>query len=74
VLLVSSSIERVSIADGAATIRGFGLVNGARGYRFTAIVVDGGPDMFGITIQRPDGRVVYQRQQSAQRGELHIVE
>jgi CSLREA domain-containing protein len=72
-LLVATTIERVTIADRTATVEGAAMVNGMHGYHFTAVVVDGSPDEFGITIRRPDGTIRYQRQQTVKEGALRIV-
>lgn len=58
--LASTSLTNVSVIGGTMTINGLGTVNGAAGFSFTATVVDGTPDRFGIVIRRvPSGAVYY---------------
>jgi len=56
---VSSAISTYSASGGTMTIAGLGSVNGAGGYTFTATVVDGSPDSFGIVVRRMDGSVYF---------------
>jgi len=57
--LLSTQIESVTLSGKTATITGVGTVNGAAGYRFINVVTDGTPDVFGVTIYRPDGALFY---------------
>ena len=56
---VSSSLTNASVTGGTMIIDGTGTVNGAHGYTFTATVVDGAPDRFGIVIRRVSNGSVY---------------
>jgi hypothetical protein len=55
----SSSVSAVAFDGGVVTIEGIGTVNGVGGYPFTATVIDGAADAFGIVIRRPDGTVYF---------------
>lgn len=61
----STAITAVSVTEGSATISGTGTVNGVAGYTFTATVVDGAPDKFGITIKKANGTIHYNAASSA---------
>jgi len=56
---VSTGINAVNFSGSTASISGTGTVNGAAGYTFTAMVTNGAPDSFGITIKKPDGTTYY---------------
>jgi hypothetical protein len=56
---LSTGITSATLSGNTATISGTGTVNSVAGYTFTAIVTNGSPDSFGITIRRPDGSVYY---------------
>jgi hypothetical protein len=47
---VSSVITSVNVSGNTVTIEGIGTVNRVGGYTFTAIIIDGSPDRFGIEI------------------------
>ena len=53
--LVSTEITSVSISNNTAIIPGKGKVNGVAGYVFTATIVDGSPDKFGLSINKLNG-------------------
>jgi CSLREA domain-containing protein len=72
-LVVATKIESMSAAGDTATIEGIGFVNGKAGHRFTATIVDGRPDTFGIVVRKPDGRVLYDHRQAATEGNLRIM-
>jgi hypothetical protein len=57
--LVSTQILSVDVSGDTATITGIAAINGVAGYRFVAIVQNGAPDAFGITITRADGSLFY---------------
>jgi Abnormal spindle-like microcephaly-assoc'd, ASPM-SPD-2-Hydin len=57
--LVSTEITSVSISNNTAIITGKGKVNGVAGYVFTATIVDGSPDKFGLSINKLNGTPVY---------------
>ena len=59
-LFDSTKITEVSVTGNMAKIKGQGKVNQAKGYTFEALVVDGKPDKFGITIWKPNGALHYQ--------------
>ena len=60
IYFVSTQITTLSISSGnVATISGKGKVNGVEGYTFTAIVSNGAPDQFSISIRNPDGSLLY---------------
>lgn len=69
---VSSQITAATVNGNVATITGTGTVNGSPGYTFTATVIDGALDRFGITILRLDGTLYYQYTQSIAGGDLII--
>jgi hypothetical protein len=52
-------VTKLSIAGSSATVEGAGTINGIGGYTFTATVIDGAPDGFGIVIRRVDGATYY---------------
>jgi len=56
----STKVSGVTVNGATATIKGEGTVNKASGYTFEAVVVDGAPDQFGITIWKPTSGVHYQ--------------
>jgi hypothetical protein len=70
--LLSTQIQSVEVSGKTATIKGVGTLNGAAGYRFVNVVTDGSPDVFGITIYRPDGTLFYSYSQNAIGGGLTI--
>jgi PKD repeat protein len=57
--LVSTEIQSVVVSGDTATISGTAAINGVAGYRFVAVVQNGAPDAFGITINRADGSLFY---------------
>lgn len=57
---ISTSITAITVVGNTVTITGEGTVNGAPGYRFTAIITDGNYDTMGITIYNQDGTVYFQ--------------
>lgn len=63
--LVSTGITNVTVSGKTATITGTGTVNGTTGYTFTATVIDGSPDQFGITITKSNGSLYYSAATSA---------
>lgn len=56
---VSTGITSAAVSGNTAVINGTGTANGAGGYTFTAVVTDGAPDSFGITVRKPDGSAYY---------------
>jgi hypothetical protein len=56
---VSTSITMMAINGSTVTISGVGTVNGTAGYTYSATVVIGSTDRFGLTIRRADGTVFY---------------
>jgi hypothetical protein len=72
-ILNSTKITGVSVTGTTGRIKGEGSVNQAKGYTFEAVVVDGAPDQFGITIWKPNGVLHYKAATSAlSGGELGI--
>jgi hypothetical protein len=59
-LFGSTKIKEISVTGTTAKIKGEGTVNHKKNYTFEAIVVDGSPDQFGITIWKPNGVLHYQ--------------
>jgi hypothetical protein len=57
--VVSKKIKEVTVSEGTVTISGTAEVNNKHGYTFTATIVDGKKDSFGIVIRKPDGSVQY---------------
>ena len=56
---MSTEITEVSVTGNTHTISGSGKVNDAEGFTFVAQVIDGVPDIFGITIYKPNGSIHY---------------
>jgi beta-lactam-binding protein with PASTA domain len=57
--LVSTSVPSINEDGNVYTVSGSGKVNGVKGYTFTATVVIGMPDSFGIVIKKANGSVVF---------------
>ena len=54
IILISTSITKISASDGVVTIDGAGDVNGNSGYTFAVAVKDNSPDEMSITIFQSD--------------------
>ncbi len=52
---LSTGITEITVSQGNAAVKGAGTVNGAQGFTFEALVVDGSPDKFGFTIRDANG-------------------
>jgi hypothetical protein len=46
-------------AGGTATVQGAGKVNGASGYTFRLVAIDGKPDAMRLQVWSPSGAIVY---------------
>ena len=57
--LLSTRITEVVVSSNKVSISGEAKVTGKRGYTFTATVVDGKKDSFGIVIRKPNGTTYY---------------
>jgi beta-lactam-binding protein with PASTA domain len=57
--LVSTSVASINESNNVYTLSGSGRVNGVKGYSYTATIVTGKPDMFGIVIKKAGGSVVF---------------
>jgi beta-lactam-binding protein with PASTA domain len=57
--MVSTSVTPLNEINNVYTASGSGKVNGVKGYTFTATVVIGNPDSFGIVIKKANGSVVF---------------
>ena len=56
---MSTEITGLSVTGNTHTISGSGKVNDAEGFTFVAQIIDGVPDIFGITIYKPNGSIHY---------------
>ncbi len=65
---VSTGITQAYLSGSTATINGTGTVNGVGGYTFTATVVNGNPDTFGIEVRKADGSLYYSAPAKANSG------
>ena len=55
----STTITDVSVSENTVIISGTGTVNRQQGFTFTAQATDASPDLFGITIYKPDDTLFY---------------
>jgi hypothetical protein len=65
---VSTGITQAYLSGSKATIIGTGTVNGVGSYTFTATVVNGSPDTFGIEIRKSDGSLYFSAPAKANSG------
>jgi hypothetical protein len=71
--LVSTYVASINESNNVYTISGSGKMNGAKGYTFTATIVIGKPDMFGIVIKKASGSVVFSTApKSVMRGDINL--
>ncbi len=59
--LVSTSITEVNVEKGILTITGSAIVQGYSDYKFTATIINGKKDSWGLDIYNPDGYLYFQR-------------
>jgi hypothetical protein len=71
---VATQLSSIDVTGNTVTITGTFSVNGASGYRFVATITDGAPDLFSITIYRPNGALLYQYSSVITLGNLIIEE
>lgn len=59
--LVSASITNAVVENHTLTITGSAIVQGYSNFTFTATIINGKPDSWGLEIYNPDGYLYFQR-------------
>ena len=58
-IMASTAVTSLECSNNVYTISGNGMVNGVKGYSYTATIVIGSPDSFGIVIKKANGSVAF---------------